>query len=226
MLTAFGSWFRRRSGRCSWWLALGWLNIGCSIGVGEGEVTSERLFVESCWDGPFDLRPDFFGANPFRNAMMIRIQSGEQLEDVSDGVALVINDVAQVRENQGQELRLGLPAGVSPPTIPDSAAFEPADVSLTLYLNDLCHLQNSSVHAIGGWIRFDSLFSGDLNENDSDQRLTEGEFEAIVTDPRSAQITSEPGEDLEFVSPPEQTSRVSGWFRFFFHRGAPAQPFP
>ena len=34
----------------------------CSLGDGEGEVHSDRLFVRSCWTGPFDLAPDFFAA--------------------------------------------------------------------------------------------------------------------------------------------------------------------
>ena len=36
-------------------LALG----ACSTGEGQGSVRSDRLIVKNCWDGPFDLQPDF-----------------------------------------------------------------------------------------------------------------------------------------------------------------------
>jgi len=45
---------------CSSWL------LACSVGEGEGWVRSDRLVIEDCWDGPFDLQPTFFGANPHR----------------------------------------------------------------------------------------------------------------------------------------------------------------
>ena len=59
-------------------IVLGALSLGCSVGEGEGWVRSERLYVEDCVNGRFDLGPDFFGANSFRgDALQIRVQRGE-----------------------------------------------------------------------------------------------------------------------------------------------------
>src|SRR5690606_37087743 len=62
------------------------LVLGCRTGEGEGEVTSERLFVKDCWNGPFDLEPTFFAAEPAAGDLMIRVQRGDNYEEVSDGL--------------------------------------------------------------------------------------------------------------------------------------------
>jgi hypothetical protein len=217
---------RKRSSLAVAGIALA-LGSACSVGEGEGSVTSERLFVEDCWDGAFELNPSFFGANPFRDTMQIRVQRGGEIEDVSDGLMILLSDTALVRENLGQDLLVGLPRGVTPPGLPEGTLYNGANVHLSLYLNETCHLQNSTIHSIDGTIRFDSLFSGDPNEDNSDRRLTEAEFSAVFVDPREAIVTSGPGvSPLEIEYPEERLSRVSGSFRFFFHRGSPAQPFP
>jgi hypothetical protein len=219
-----------------------WIALGCSVGEGSGTVSSDRLFVRDCWQGEFDLRPTFFGANPFRDTMSIRVQRGGQIEDISDGVIVLINDTEFVRENLGARLQLGLPVGVRPTGIPVGALQNGSRVHLTLYLNDTCHLQNVGLHAVDGWIRFDSLFSGNLNEDRSDRRRTRAEFEAVVVDPRDAEpvgtvAAAEFDAGLEgegvvagtlgsFEYPAERVSILRGSFEFFFHRGAPAQPFP
>jgi hypothetical protein len=200
---------------------------GCTIGEGGGEVTSERLYVEDCWNGAFDLQPTFFGANPYHDTMHIRIQRGEKNAGISDGVLLVVNEVSQIRAEQlGQELRIGLPEGVSPPGLPERTVTDPAPVSFTLYLYETCHLQNGALYAIDGTIRFDSLFSGDPNETDADDRLTEASFEATVVDPRDFEMDAPSGDMSPVGYPEEKTSRVTGNFRFFFQRGTPAQAFP
>jgi hypothetical protein len=75
------------------------------------------------------------------------------------------------------------------------------------------------VYSISGTITFTSLFSGDINEPNADDRLTEAEFTAEFADPR--QLSSGSTADSSTV-----VSTVEGWFRFFFQRGKPAQPFP
>jgi hypothetical protein len=112
-------------------------------------------------------------------------------------------------------------------------------VSLSLYLNDSCHNQDPAVYSIGGTITFHSLFSGNKNENNADQRLTDAEFSALVSDPRDAMIEpagtsadagAEAGPSLDYgdsgVIVRYSPSRLSGEFRFFFQRGQPAQTFP
>lgn len=200
-------------------LLLALASFACSTAEGEGEVRSDRLYVEDCWNGPFDLAPTFFGANPYRDTMTIRVQRDDNLEEVSDGLIVLVDDVGGIRnESLGAELAVGLPLGVSPPGVPVTFNPEPPRVHLSLYLHDSCHEQNGSLHAIDGKITFDSLFSGDPNEGDADDRLTEAEFSATFADPRHVL----PNGQVD----PERTSLVTGWFRFFFQRGQPAQPFP
>ncbi len=199
--------------------ALGWTLLGCSTSEGDGEVRSDRLYIEDCWNGPFNLEPSFFGANPYRNTLLMRIQRGDNIEEVSDGLIVLVNDVSGIRTSRlGQSLRVGMPPGVQPPGAPVTFDPAPPSVSLTLYLHDTCHAQNGTLHSIDGTITFDALFSGDLNEDSADDRLTEAQFEASFADPRHTLADGSVD--------PERMSTVTGWFRFFFERGQPAQPFP
>jgi hypothetical protein len=212
----------------------------CTTGEGSGWVRSDRLYAANCWDGPFDLAPDFFASDPFEDTQQIRIQRGDRLVGVSDGVLLVVNDVAKIRSEQlDTPIPLGLPIGVTPPGQPRRVGNAP-QVSLSLYLNDTCHAQDPTVHSIGGTITFRSLFSGNRNENNADQRLTDAEFEAVVTDPRDVQVgpgqpgAADGGVDAGGgaigpdggVAGQNAQSVVTGRFRFFFQRGISAQSFP
>ncbi|MFO0568783.1 MAG: hypothetical protein U0263_24185 [Polyangiaceae bacterium] len=191
----------------------------CSTAEGEGWVKSDKLLVEDCWNGPFDLGPTFFGANPYQDTQTIRIQRGDNLEEVSDGLIAVVKEVQQIRNDAlGQELRVGMPPGVSPPGVPVKLDTQPAPVNLSLYLHDTCHRQNGTLYSVDGTIRFASLFSGDPNEDNADDRLTEASFSATFADPRDVLASGEVD--------PDKTSLVTGWFRFYFQRGQPAQPFP
>ena len=201
------------------------LVTACSIGEGKGTIESDRLFMAGCWDGPLDLQPTFFGANSFEDSMLIRVQRGERQLEVSDGVSIVVRDVEDIRADLlGQELPLGLPVGVSPPGVPTRYVPDPPKVNLSLYLYETCHVQNAAVYAYGGWIRFDSLFSGDRNETSAEDRLTNATFEALVADPRAMDYdtSGNPTPNDE----DGRSSTVTGSFQFYFERGVPAQPFP
>lgn len=166
----------------------------CTTGEGQGSVQSDRLFVKNCWDGPFDLQPDFFASIPFANTQQIRVQRGDRSIEVSDGVLLVVNDVAKIRESQlGVPIPLGLPIGVKPPGFPPRVEIVPPQVSLSLYLYATCHLQNGGLNSVSGTITFTHLFSGDRNENNAEERLTEAHFDALVTDPRDAKLVPASG---------------------------------
>lgn len=204
--------------RAALWL-LSLAVFACSPVEGEGEVKSDKLYVEDCWNGPFDLGPTFFGANPYRNTTTNRIQRGDNLEEVSDGLIVLVRDIDKIRdESLGEPLPVGMPPGVTPPGIPVELNPNPPLVNLSLYLHDTCHEQNGTLYSVGGTIEFDSLFSGDPNESNADDRLTEARFSAFFADPRHTL----PNGDVD----PERTSLVTGWFRFYFQRGQPAQPFP
>jgi hypothetical protein len=156
-------------------------------------VRSDRLFVKNCWDGPFDLQPDFFATIPFANTQQIRIQRGDRSIEVSDGVLLVVNDVPKIRASQlGVPIPLGLPVGVRPPGFPPRVEIVPPQVSLSLFLYATCHVQNGALNSVSGTITFNHLFSGDRNENNAEERLTEAHFDALVTDPREAKLVPAP----------------------------------
>jgi hypothetical protein len=110
---------------------------------------------------------------------------------------------------------VGLPPGVAPPGQPLTGAEAPL-VSLSLYLHQTCHEQNSATYSVSGDITFNSIFSGDPNEKDSQDRLTEATFNVKLADPREL-IGAEDAASV--------TSDLTGDFTFFFQRGQPAQPF-
>ncbi len=192
---------------------------GCTVGDGHGLVQSDRLYLNGCWDGAFDLQPDFFAANPYRGeSLQIRVQRGDNNEEASDGLTVLVNDLKTVRSSAmlGKPIPVGLPPGVAPPGQPLTGEPGPL-VSLSLYLHQTCHEQNSATYSVEGEITFNSLFSGNLNEEDSDARLTDAVFNVRFADPRDL---------VDAIDPVKVTSEnVHGEFRFFFQRGQPAQPF-
>jgi hypothetical protein len=191
------------------------LGTGCTVGEGEGEVKSKRLYLKGCWNGPFDLDPDFFAANPYREeALMIRVQRGDNNQEASDGLTVIVKNLKSIPLNT--PIPVGLPNGVSPPGHPVTGAPDPL-VSLSIYLHQTCHEQNSATYSVEGDITFKSIFSGDPNESNSERRLTDAEFHVKFADPR---------ELVEGADPAKVTSdMVDGMFRFYFQRGQPAQPF-
>jgi hypothetical protein len=191
------------------------LGTGCTVGDGFGEVVSERLYLAECWNGPFDLKPDFFAANPYRGeALMIRVQRGDNNTEASDGLTVIVNDLKKVK--LGEPIPVGVPNGVAPPGQPLTGAPNPL-VTLSIYLHQTCHEQNSAIYSISGEITFNSIFSGDLNEENSEKRLTDATFVAKFADPRDL---------VDAEDPAAVTSEdVRGRFNFYFQRGQPAQPF-
>jgi hypothetical protein len=199
---------------------------GCvSVGEGEGEVRSDHLLAPECWDDAYDLQPDFFAADPALNTMVIRIQRGADLLEVSDGLIVLVDDIEAVRGHLGEPLPVTLPEGVSPPGIPVGALCgdtpcAQANIHASLYLLESCHSQNIVLHATRGTVTFDELFSGNPDEKDAAEKLSVGRFDLMVGDPREAVQAA----DGTYSIPNE--SRITGYFRFFFQRGQPAQPFP
>jgi hypothetical protein len=184
----------------------------CSLGEGEGEVSSDWLTVSNCWSGPFQLNPDFFAAVPYRRTLNIRVQRGGDTEEVSDGIVVLVDDIDRVRQQLGVPLRVAQPPNVVAPGQPIVADPNPAIIHLTLYLQRSCHAQNSVLYATDGQIIFHDIFNGDPTETNASEMLTDAEFpDVTVADPREAQPV---------------TSRIKGRFKFYFQRGQPAQPFP
>jgi len=193
------------------------VGTGCTVGEGSGEVRAERLYLKGCWNGSFNLQPDFFAANPYRgDSLQIRVQRGDNNQEASDGLTVLVNDLVAVKSQLGKPIPVGLPEGVAPPGQPLSGEPGPL-VSLSLYLHQTCHEQNSATYSVSGNITFNSIFSGDPNEEDSDARLTDATFNVQFADPRELVDAT----DAAAVT----SSDVIGKFNFFFQRGQPAQPF-
>jgi hypothetical protein len=196
------------------------LASGCSLGAGAGEVHSDRLRLASCWDGAYDLGPDFFAGVPYRDTFQIRVQRGGDIQEVSDGVWLLVDNVTTIRAGQlGKPLAVGLSPEVTPPGVPIKPSSSPPSVHMSLNLHYSCHNQNSALYAVRGVIIFEKLFDGDPSETNAEERLTSAVFDVMVGDPRDQPPQ---GGDI----PADKLSRVTGWFRFYFQRGQPGQPFP
>jgi hypothetical protein len=200
---------------------LAWPILGsCSLGKGTGEVHSDRLRLGTCWDGSYELQPDFFAGVPYHNSFQIRLQRGGDIQEFSDGVSILVDDVKVIRNsNLGMPLEVGLAPEVRPPGRPITPTESPPMVHLAIYLHNTCHETNSALYAVKGVITFEKLFDGDPNETSAEERLSAAVFDVFVGDPRD-----EPPEGGEI--PEEKLSRVTGWFRFYFQRGQPGQPFP
>jgi len=131
----------------------------CSLGSGTGSC-SGTLNLPDCWQGPYDMHPDFFAAVPSSNgSMQIRIQHGGDNETFSDGLMILIDDVGEVRGDPtssgasrpsllGRSLVVTLPPGVTPPGVPITPRPTPAIVHATLYLDATCRTQNDALYAV------------------------------------------------------------------------------
>lgn len=202
-------------------VALVSLSAGCSLGDGEGDIRSADLTVAGCWNGPFQLTPDFFAGLPFRRTLTMRIQHGGDTEEVSDGAIVLVDDIDKVRQgiaSGNATFRVAQPPAIVPPGFPVVADPDPAIVHLTLYLHRSCHAQNSALYSVGGNITFAAIYNGNPNETNAAEKLTDASFTDIeVGDPRDRVA----GGDTIL-----NTSHISGNFKFYFQRGQPAQPFP
>jgi hypothetical protein len=167
------------------------------------------------------------------------VQRGNDLEEVSDGLSVLIDDVPKIRERvraqqatgstDPVELCVALPPGVAPPgsavggaTCPKCAEGEEPLVHMSLYLHRSCHNQNTVLYAVCGTVMFRALFSGDPQEKDAAEKFTDvPAFDVVVGDPHDVPLGGSP---LDI--PEELTSRLQGFFSFYFERGQPGQPFP
>lgn len=236
-------------------LAIAPLAMGCSLGQGDGAVHSDQLQVDGCWCNGFDLRPDFFAAVPYRNTLQIRVQRGTDLQEVSDGIALLVDDIESIRSSfLNKKLKVELPIGIEltggdpaaedelqigcgaetaeicpkesmdclkPLETPDKPADDAPKVHMALYLQQSCHNQNSVLYALDGTVIFKELFNGLPNEKQAVNKYTEAIFDVQMVNLQALG----PGTDLATL-PPEDLTRLQGWFHFYFERGQPGQPFP
>jgi len=127
----------------------------CSQGEGQSHVLG-TLNVPECWNGSFELKPDFLAAVPYRDSITLRIQNGSDFESFSDGLTILINDSTKIRPDPstgfpglyGQPLRVDLSPAVTPPGTPVQPDPDPALVNITLYLQRTCRTQTVTLDAI------------------------------------------------------------------------------
>lgn len=135
--------------------ALGEIAPACSQGEGEGRIVG-TLDAPGCWTGAFVLNPDFLAAVPYRDALILRLQSGSDFQNFSDGLSILINDRTKIRPDTGrgfggryrEALRVDLPPEVTPPGTPIAPEADPALVSMTLYLQRSCRTQTVTLQAV------------------------------------------------------------------------------
>ena len=128
---------------------------GCTTGAGGGRIVGS-LDVPSCWKGPFELTPDFFGAVPYRDGMQLRVQSGSDFQNFSDGLSILLYDIRKIRPDPAtgapgrynQPIPVELPPEVTPPGVPVTPQAEAPLVGMTLYLQRSCQTQNITLHAV------------------------------------------------------------------------------
>ncbi len=227
---------------------------GCVNPEGGGKVAG-TLGVPGCWTGPFDLKPDFFGAYYHRDNLQLRFQRGSDNQNFSDGVSMHVSDVAKIRASlYGQPLKVGLPPEVTPPNVPIEPRASPPRVSFALYMQSSCKAQTVALYAVEEvTVTSDGSCNADpipeANPEDGckgTQAAGVGSGRSLATfhslyngdDQASAKDRRIKGcFDIYLADPREAASdgkgpaplcrgHVRGTFDYFFERGRPAQPFP
>lgn len=102
------------------------------------------------------MSPDFLAAVPYRESMTLRVQSGSDFQNFSDGLSILIRDRDKIRPNPsagfagryGEALRVDLPPGVAPPGTPIKGETDPALVNMTLYLQRSCRTRTVTLQAV------------------------------------------------------------------------------
>jgi hypothetical protein len=232
-------------------------STGCTfVGEGEGAVRSESLTVPDCWFGAYDLEPDFFAAVPYRDTMQIRVQRGNDLQEVSDGLAVLINEVSTLRPRActqsddcgkglscvsiGDGVRQCMPCADGSCAAPNQLG-QPLQVGLPPQLLDeiapgvatgapppvsLALYLQFSCHNQN---RVLYAIGGTITfSNLFNGNPNESSGAEKFTDAEFDVIIADPRDALPgtLEVPEELTSRLTGFFRFHFQRGQPGQPFP
>ena len=176
------------------------LASACAVGDGVGEASGE-LHAPACnVAGPFDLDPDFFGAEFFEQGLTITMQRGGDYQVKSDGLLFDIADAHDANDRLGEPLPVRY--------LPDASLDELSGiVRVSLYLNETCDRdEHAGLVGVDGSVTIESIGNGTIDEADR----VEGTFA------------------IEFAEPAGHgaTASLEGYFRFRYTRGRPAQRFP
>jgi hypothetical protein len=188
--------------------ALSLLLASCSVGHGDGEVDGV-VAIEGCRrEGPYQLRPTVFFAETAEQVLKIRVQRGSDIEVYSDGIGVLVDDAALVREQY-----LGQPIVVGRPPLPDGGQQRGVPhVDVTLFLNESCPAERTrtpvTLSAVRGTIRFAAIYAPEVD--DDDVRIAADMENVRFEDPRVD----------------DRWAELNGRFDFLYVRGSPAQRFP
>ncbi len=196
------------------------LQLSCAVGRGEGQVKSDDLVVLDCRSGAYAMDPDFFASSPYEDSQTIRIQRGDSPQRNSDALIVALHSTDAALEQLGEPIQVRLPAGSIPEGIEETYLGTPL-LTMALHLGRTCEDEVVTLQAISGSITFSELFDGEPNRKKKD-RLIEAEFDVSMGDPRDVVPDAESTAGYSHPDP----SRVTGWFRFYYRRGQPAQAFP
>jgi hypothetical protein len=149
-------------------------------------------------DADLGIESTFFSIEHTEELFEIRIQDGSDFEDRSDGIIITVRDVAEVkREWLGQPIAVG----------------EGSLVEVSLYMNAACGpsfgRRPVNFRANEGTVTFEYIYAPSV---DPDDMRIAGSLDGL-------RLVS--GTDAD-----SDNAEVSGWFRFYFNRGRPAQRFP
>lgn len=236
--------------------ALGLFAFAVSCTSPEGEGTARgTIDAPPCWQGGFDLEPDFFATLPFRSSVMFRIQRSSDNSSFSDGLALVVEDIEKVKTSLGTPTIVTLPPEVTPAGVPITPQADPGNVHLSLYLLRTCKTQVVTLHAVRE-VSFDGAGTacdvpaddtldpacqappfaasgrGDGKSRIVFQSIFAGDTATLDTEPRRTRgcfdvYLAEPREvNATTLAPPRCRGHLRGSFDFLYRRSKPAQMFP
>lgn len=236
-------------------LLVGSTVAACVAVEGEGRISGD-LDVQDCWSGGFNLEPNFFGAETYRDTMTLRLQRDSDFFAFADGVSVLLDDFRAIRGDGdagaelGQTLAVGLPPEVTPPGTPVVANPAPPTVHLNLYLQKTCRTQNVA------------LYAADTVETAGDGSCTAVTQDCAATDPSAAPVGPLAHSTISFDSlfngdilesdeakrrikgrfdvyltdpreacpgggrPPPCRGHITGTFDYLYQRSRPYQPFP
>lgn len=226
---------------------------GCtSLGQGEGAVKSEQLLAKDCWCSSYDMQPDFFAAVPYRDTLQIRLQRGADLQEISDGVAVLVDDVKAIRKNWlNKRLSVSLPSAIEliskeSGLLPEGGCGPDEMVEGVEGTCDLGALAGAPKAEEGESVVHMALYlqqschnqnvvlyavSGDilfksLFSGDPNESVGVDKFTDAVFDVMVGDPQDAPPGASPSEIPPEKLTHIQGCFRFYFERGQPGQPFP
>jgi hypothetical protein len=182
----------------------------CAVDNGvNGGVVSGSLNVPNCWQGPYNLQPNFYAATPYLNTLELRIQNGGDYETFSDGVEILVDDTTKIIPHEyGEPLSISLPVGVSPVGVPLAANENPSNVHLSVYLQATCQIQDVALYALDA-VTLNSKGSCDVNNGGTPVIVCPGSTSGLLS-PDAGVASADAGTDASTASPEAGTPADGG----------------